>query len=474
MVNATPGASHSITIRLEIENVPGQFAKVASVVGDLGGNMGAVDIVGVKKNVIIRDLTIDTSNEDHAAEIVEAVKQMSGINVRNVSDRVFLLHLGGKISVENKIPLNTRDALSMAYTPGVARVCMAIAEDRNAAYNLTIKSNSVAIVTDGTAVLGLGDIGPEAAMPVMEGKAMLFKEFAGVDAYPICLDTKDPDEIVRTVQLLSPGFGGINLEDISAPRCFEIEKRLKTLVDIPVFHDDQHGTAVVVTAALINSLKIVKKKVDEIRIVVLGVGAAGVACTKMMMHLGVKDIIGVDSTGIIYSGRTKGMNPIKEWFAENTNPNKIQGDIYDAAKGADVFLGLSGPNLFPLDALKSMNSDSIVFALANPDPEITPEEAHGHCRIMATGRSDYPNQINNVLCFPGMFRGALNVRATDINEEMKLAAAHSIANTIPDDELSEEYVVPSVFDRRVFTQVADAVTKTAIETGVAQRKTHEK
>ncbi|RJP34242.1 MAG: NAD-dependent malic enzyme [Candidatus Omnitrophota bacterium] len=474
MPDIPAGPSHRITIRLEIDNRPGQFAKVATVIGDLGGNLGAVDIVSVGKGFLIRDLTIDTRGEDHAANIVAAVKKIQGIKIRNVSDRVFLLHLGGKITVQNKIPVNTRDALSMAYTPGVARVCRAIAEDRSAVYNLTIKRNTVGIVTDGTAVLGLGDIGPEAAMPVMEGKAMLFKEFGDVDAFPICLKTKETEEIIRIVEAISPGFGGINLEDISAPRCFEIEERLKERLDIPVFHDDQHGTAVVVSAALINAMKLVHKTMSEIKVVILGVGAAGVACTKMMMNMGVRHIIGVDRAGIVYQGREKGMNVAKQWFAENTNHENLQGSIVDAAKGADVFLGLSGPNTFPLEALKLMARDPVVFALANPDPEISPEEAAGHCRIMATGRSDYPNQINNVLCFPGIFRGALNVQASDINEEMKVAAARAIADTIPVGELTEEYIIPSVFDRRVFKSVANAVAKAAIETGVAKRKRKQK
>jgi malate dehydrogenase (oxaloacetate-decarboxylating) len=447
---------------------------LATVIGELGGNLGAVDLVNVKKDCMVRDLTIDTRDEEHAERITAAVHAMEGVVVRHVSDRVFLLHLGGKITVQSKMPLKTRDALSMAYTPGVARVCKAIAKDRSAAYNLTIKGNSVAIVTDGTAVLGLGDIGPEAGMPVMEGKAMLFKEFGGVDAYPICLNTKDPDEIVRIVQAIAPGFGGINLEDISAPRCFEIETRLKELLDIPVFHDDQHGTAVVVTAALINALKVVQKPIETIKVVVMGIGAAGIACAKMMMQLGVKHIVGLDSKGIVYKGRKEGMNLMKAWFAEHTNSAGIQGDIFTAAQGADLFLGLSGPNLFPLAALKTMNPDPIVFALANPDPEITPDEAEGHCRIMATGRSDYPNQINNVLCFPGIFRGALNVRASDINEAMKLAAARAIAETIPEENLTEEYIIPSVFDARVFENVAKAVSQAAIESGVVHRKVEEK
>ncbi len=468
------GPSHRFTIRVDIDNVPGQFGKIATAIGELGGNIGAVDIASVKKGILVRDITVDARDENHVEAIVEGVKSVPGVKVRNVSDRVFLMHLGGKIRIQNKVPLDTRNALSMAYTPGVARVCMAIAKDRSAAYNLTIKRNSVAIVTDGTAVLGLGDIGPEAAMPVMEGKAMLFKEFGDVDAYPICLNTKDPDEIIRITEAISPGFGGINLEDISAPRCFEIEERLKERLDIPVFHDDQHGTAVVVVAALINALKIVKKPISDIKVVILGVGAAGVACTKMMMKLGVRHIVGLDSKGIIYKGRQEGMNPMKERFAETTNEEGLQGDIFTAAARSDVFLGLSGPNLFPLDALKTMNENPIVFALANPDPEISPHEALGHCRIMATGRSDFPNQINNVLCFPGIFRGALNVQATDINEDMKLAAAQAIADTIPENEIAEEYIIPSVFDKRVFKTVAHAVAKAAIDTGMARRKTEEK
>ncbi len=470
MSDMSTGPSHSITIRLEIQNVPGQLGKVATTIGELGGDLGAVDIVSVLKGILVRDLTVYARDDDHADRIVEGLKELEGIKVRSVSDRVFLLHLGGKIRVENKVPLKTRDALSMAYTPGVARVCRAIADDKSAAYNLTIKKNTVAIVSDGTAVLGLGDIGPEAAMPVMEGKAMLFKEFGEVDAFPICLNTKDPDEIVRFVAALTPGFGGINLEDISAPRCFEIEERLKGLIDIPVFHDDQHGTAVVVLAALINALKLVHKTMSDIRVVVMGVGAAGMACTKMMIEAGVRKIVGVDRAGIVYKGREDDMNVAKKWFAENTNPKGLQGTIHDAAKGADVFLGLSGPNTFPLEALTSMNRDSIVFALANPEPEIAPEIAMEHCRIMATGRSDYPNQINNVLCFPGIFRGALNVQAKEINETMKVAAARAIADTIPTKELSEEYIIPSVFDRRVFKSVSNAVAKAAIDTGVARRK----
>ncbi|MDP8952030.1 MAG: NAD-dependent malic enzyme [Actinomycetota bacterium] len=378
------------------------------------------------------------------------------------------MHLGGKVEVRPKMPVRTRDDLSMAYTPGVARVCRAIAEDPERAFNLTIKRNTVAVVSDGTAVLGLGDIGPRAAMPVMEGKAMLFKEFAGVDAFPICLETKDPDEIVETVKRIAPAFGGINLEDISAPRCFEIEERLKGELDIPVFHDDQHGTAVVVLAALINSLKIVGKKMENLKVVVNGIGAAGVACAKILLSAGVKNIIGRDSKGIVHADRG-GLNASKRWFAAYTNPEGRTGGLGEAVEGADLFLGLSVPGILTADHLDSMAEDPIIFAMANPVPEIMPELALGKARIMATGRSDYPNQINNVLCFPGIFRGALDVRAHQISEEMKLAAARAIAGVIPQETLSEDYVVPSVFDERVAPAVAETVAQAAKESGVARR-----
>ena len=377
------------------------------------------------------------------------MKEIPGVKVVNVSDRTFLMHLGGKIEVHNKIPVKTRNDLSMAYTPGVARVCMAISKDVKKSFSLTIRRNAVAVVSDGTAVLGLGDIGPEAAMPVMEGKAMLFKEFAGIDAWPICLNTKDPEEIIRVVKALEPTFGGINLEDISAPRCFEIEERLKAEMGIPVFHDDQHGTAVVVLAALLNSLKVVKKRIEDMKIVVAGVGASGVACSKIIMNAGARNIIGVDRIGAIYKGRKQHMNFMKDWYAEHTNPFNEKGKLSDVISGADLFLGLAGPGLITVEDLKKMAKDPIVFAMANPDPEIMPEEAAPYVRIMATGRSDYPNQINNVLCFPGIFRGALDSRATCINEEMKLAAAYAIASCVGKEELSEDYIIPSVFNRKV-------------------------
>ena len=379
------------------------------------------------------------------------------------------MHIGGKIEVNSKHDIKNRDDLSMAYTPGVARVCKAIANDPEKAYQLTIKRNTIAVVTDGTAVLGLGDIGPKAAMPVMEGKAMLFKDFAGVDAFPICLDTKDTDEIIETVKRIAPAFGGINLEDISAPRCFEIENRLKAELPIPVFHDDQHGTAIVLTAALINALKIVKKRPSKLKVVVAGVGAAGVACTRMLQDLGVTNIIGCDRKGALVSSRTD-LNAAKQAYADSTNPKAESGSISDIIKGADVFVGLSGPDVLSVDDIKNMAKKPIVFAMSNPIPEILPEDAAPHVAIMATGRSDYPNQINNVLAFPGVFRGALNVRATDINQEMNLAAAYAIANVIDDANLTADYIIPSVFDASVAKEVAKAVMQAAYKTGVAQKQ----
>jgi malate dehydrogenase (oxaloacetate-decarboxylating) len=442
---------------------------LATAIGRAGGDIGAIDIVSVGNDYITRDVTVAAISSEHGDEIVAAVREIDGIDVINVSDRTFLMHLGGKIEVVSKTPLKTRTDLSMAYTPGVARICEAIHKDADKAFTLTIKKNTVAVVTDGTAVLGLGDIGPAAAMPVMEGKAMLFKEFAGVDAFPICLNTKDPDEIVRTVKAISPAFGGINLEDISAPRCFEIEERLQEGLDIPVFHDDQHGTAVVVLAALINALKIVGKNMSGIKVVVNGVGAAGVACTKIIMAAGVRNVIGCDQAGAIYLGRGERMNGIKDWYAKNTNPNHEQGSIHDVIKGADVFLGLSVPGVIDEKDLQQMAEKPIVFAMANPTPEIMPEEAAPYVAVMATGRSDYPNQINNVLCFPGIFRGALACRASRINEEMKLAAAHAIAGIISASELYPEYIVPSVFDKRVAEAVAREVEEAAHHTGIARR-----
>jgi Malic enzyme len=462
-------ASFSATIRVRLADAPGSFARLAEAIGEAGGSLGAIDLVRVEKGIKIRDVTVDASDSDHLARIVESVRAVEGVEVERVSDRTFLMHLGGKIEMRSKVPVKTRDDLSMAYTPGVARICMAINADRDSAWNLTIKQNTVAVVSDGTAVLGLGDIGPEAAMPVMEGKALLFKEFGGVDSWPICLDTKDTDEIVAIVKAIAPGFGGINLEDISAPRCFEIEARLRAELDIPVFHDDQHGTAMVVLAALLNSLKVVKKRIEDMKIVVAGVGASGVACSKIIMNAGARNIIGVDRIGAIYKGRKQHMNFMKDWYAEHTNPFNEKGKLSDVISGADLFLGLAGPGLITVDDLKKMSKAPIVFAMANPDPEIMPEEAAPFVRIMATGRSDYPNQINNVLCFPGIFRGALDSRATCINEEMKLAAAYAIASCVGKEELSEDYIIPSVFNRKVAPIVAKEVSRAAHRTKVARR-----
>ncbi|MFA7369670.1 MAG: malic enzyme-like NAD(P)-binding protein, partial [Kiritimatiellales bacterium] len=411
---------------------------------------------------------INTRDSAHQQEIIQALDNAEGTRVVSADEVTFRSHIGGKIAVTSKLDLTAKGALAIAYTPGVGRVCMAINENVARADALTVKKNMVAVVSDGTAVLGLGDIGPEAGMPVMEGKAMLFKEFGGVDAFPICLATKDTEEIIRTVKLLAPTFGGINLEDISAPRCFEIEERLKAEMDIPVFHDDQHGTAVVSLAALYNALKITGKKMENLKVIVNGVGAAGVACSKIMLSAGVKNLIGFDRTGAIYRGRKDGMNPVKEWFAQHTNPENEKGTLREAMKGADLFLGVSAPGCITADDLKNMAKDPIVFAMANPIPEIMPEIAKPYVRIMATGRSDYPNQINNVLCFPGIFKGALRCRASAISEGMKLAAARAIASLVSDDQLSENFIIPSVFDRRVADVVADEVERVARAEGLAR------
>lgn len=469
-MRTTPSPSYSITLRLEILNKVGMFGKIGTAIGEVGGDIGAVDIVRVGKGVIVRDITVNARDEAHEKDIVDAVRKIEGVRIIHVSDRTFLLHHGGKIEIHNRVPVKNRDDLSRVYTPGVARVCMAIHHDRERAYRFTIKRNSVAIVTDGSAVLGLGDIGPEAAMPVMEGKAMLFKEFANIDAFPICLSTRDTEEIIKTVKYISPAFGGINLEDISSPRCFEIEERLKQELDIPVFHDDQHGTAVVILAAVINAVKVVGKQLERLKIVILGAGAAGTACCKIFKEVGIIDIIVCDREGAIYRGRKGHMNPVKIWLSENTNPRMIKGSLSDAMDGADIFIGVSAPNLIKVDDIKRMASDLIVFVLANPEPEIAPEDASPHVRVLATGRSDYPNQINNMLCFPGLFRGLLDSRARTVNEEIKLAAARAIASIVDEKELSEDYIVPSIFDRRVVTTVAAGVSDAAYRTGVARRE----
>jgi malate dehydrogenase (oxaloacetate-decarboxylating) len=471
-VASTPSAQYSLTLRVEIEHRPGMLGRVASAIGEAGGTIGAVDLVQVQRDHTIRDITVETGDASDWPRLTAAVDAVSGARVLDTTDRTFLLHVGGKIEIRNKSPLKTRDDLSMAYTPGVARVCRAIFDDPDKAFQYTIKRNTVAVVSDGTAVLGLGDIGPRAAMPVMEGKAMLFKEFAGVDAFPICLDTRDVDEIVAVVRALAPGFGGVNLEDISAPRCFEIEERLIEALDIPVFHDDQHGTAVVVLAALLNALRLTRRSISDLRIVIVGLGAAGVAVTRILLEAGARHIIGVDSRGAVSVERSDyldgSMPSVKRALAPATNPERRSGSVVDVLEGADLLIGLSGARLIDASALARMNPDPIVFALANPDPEVAPEEALKYVSILATGRSDYPNQINNVLCFPGLFRGALDVRATRITEPMKTTAARAIADIVSDDELREDYIIPSVFNREVAPAVAAAVAAEARASGTAE------
>jgi malate dehydrogenase (oxaloacetate-decarboxylating) len=470
-VSATPSAQYRLNIRVKLEDSSGILGRVTSAIGEAGGIVAAVDLVEVHGPHSLRDIVVDASGRAHWELILAAIGAIDGAEVIDTTDRTFLLHVGGKIEQHNKHPLKTRDDLSMAYTPGVARVCHAIHDDPDKAFQYTIKRNTVAVISDGTAVLGLGDIGPRAAMPVMEGKCCLFKEFANVDAFPICLDTKDPDEIVRTVKLMAPGFGGINLEDISAPRCFEIEQRLIDELDIPVFHDDQHGTAVVVMAALLNAVKLTGRNLTDLRVLVIGLGAAGVAVTKIMLAAGVSHIVGADSQGALHVQREDYLNdkmtPIKRWYAESTNPDCRAGKPADVIDGADLVIGLSGARVLPAESLARMNKDAMVFAMANPNPEINPEEAAPYVRIMATGRSDYPNQINNVLCFPGIFRGALDVRAPQITEPMKMAAAQAIAAIISESELREDYIIPSVFNRDVAPAVAAAVAEQARQAGTA-------
>jgi malate dehydrogenase (oxaloacetate-decarboxylating) len=455
-------------LRLRLPSQPGMLGRVTTAIGDAGGDIGMVRIVTESRDETVREITVDARDTPHEQEIAAAVRAVPDVELLQVTDCTFAMHEGGKIAVASKVPLRTRADLSMAYTPGVARVCMAVHDDPLRAYSLTIKRNTVAVVSDGTAVLGLGDIGPEAAMPVMEGKAMLFKEFGGVDAFPLCLSTKDPEEIIATVKAVAPTFGGINLEDISAPRCFEIEDRLKAELDIPVFHDDQHGTAVVVLAALYNALRLVDKSMEDLKVVVSGVGAAGVACSKILMQAGVRNIIGCDRSGAIYAGRTENMNTMKEWYARHTNPDGLRGKLAEVMSGADLFLGVSGPGTLSVGAVKRMADRAIVFAMANPVPEIMPEDAAPYVAVMATGRSDYPNQINNVLAFPGIFRGALDCRATAITESMKVAAARAIAGIVTDEELSPECIIPSPFNPAVAPAVAAAVIAAAIADGVAR------
>lgn len=456
-----------IIVRLELDHEQASFGDVAGAISQAGGDITSIDVISSGKGSSIRDITVDTGDQEEAT-VVQALRKLQGVKLINVSDRTFLMHLGGKIAIEPTLPIRNRDDLSQVYTPGVAKVCAAIHESQSKAYSLTIKRNTVAVITDGTAVLGLGDIGPYAAAPVMEGKAMLFKQLAGVDAFPICLDTTDSEEIIRTIKAVSPIFGGINLEDISSPRCFEIERRLAEELDIPVFHDDQHGTAVVVTAGLINALKVVGKEMNEVRVVVSGVGAAGVCICKMLLAAGVTKLVPVDKEGAIVNGG-KYDHPMWQWLAQQPQVEMQSGSLQEVLRGADVFIGVSTGGLLTGEHIKTMNERPIVFALANPVPEVKPEEALAHAAVMATGRSDYPNQINNVLVFPGVFRGALDCRAKEINEPMKLAAAEAIASAVSDMERNEQYIIPSIFNDHVVPLVRKAIVQAAIATKVARR-----
>ena len=458
MASTSPG--YGITIRVEGAPELQPVALVTATVTSAGATITALDVVESHLDRVVVDITCDTIDKDHAQEINSALAAHAGLTVRKVSDRTFLLHLGGKLEIASKVPLKTRDDLSRAYTPGVARICQAIVDDPSDVRRLTMKRNTVAVVTDGSAVLGLGNIGPAAALPVMEGKAVLFKRFADIDAWPVCLDTQDVDEIVRTVQLLAPVYGGINLEDISAPRCFEVEARLRELLDIPVFHDDQHGTAIVVLAALRNSLRLVNKKLEDVKIVMSGAGAAGTAIARLLVLSGAKNIIAFDKDGVICKS-SAGEGDMRRWFIENSNPTDFQGDIHQAMQSADVFIGVSAPDVLTESDVASMAKGSIVFALANPTPEIDPAIARKYATVVATGRSDQPNQINNVLAFPGIFRGLLDAGATKISDELLVAAADAIADCVSESQLNASFIVPSVFDPQVVTKVAAAVKKTS-------------
>lgn len=459
---------NSIIIRLEMKTKTINFGEVASAISIAGGDIVAIDVISTNQDVTVRDLTVAITDSEQNKRIIDQVRKLDGVTIINVSDRTFLLHLGGKIEITPKTPINNREDLSRVYTPDVARICTAIAEEPHKAYSLTIKRNTVAVVSDGSAVLGLGNIGPEAAMPVMEGKAMLFKQFAGVDAFPLCLQTQDTEEIIRTIKAISPAFGGINLEDISSPRCFEIEERLNKELDIPVFHDDQHGTAVVLYAGLINALKLAGKTLENSKIVICGIGAAGVACSNILLSAGAKRLIGVDRDGALVRTAVYD-NPVWQSYAQRTNPELEEGTLHEVLKGADVFIGVSRGNLLTREHILTMAKDPIVFAMANPIPEIMPNVIEDIVAVAATGRSDYPNQINNVLCFPGIFRAALDCRASVINEEMKLAAAIAIASSISDEERTRHYIIPSVFNDRVVKSIRERVIEAAIQTGVARR-----
>lgn len=465
---ALPAISFTVVMRIDMPNEPGAFGILTNAIGDAGGTIAAVDMHSVTRTRMVRDVTVHVASDAVANEVRAAVEAIDGARIVSASDSTFLAHLGGKIRVEPKIPVKNRQDLSIVYTPGVARVSMAIAADPSKAFQLTIKRNSVAVVSDGTAVLGLGDIGPLGALPVMEGKAMLFRQFADIDAFPICLDTKDVDEIVETVVRIAPVFGGINLEDISAPRCFEVEERLIEALDIPVMHDDQHGTAVVILAALINAARVVGKRLEDLTVVVAGSGAAGTATIKMLLGAGVRDVIPVDRSGAL-NRDDRYENPHWRWLAEHCNRENRRGTLAEVLRGVDVFVGVSAPGILRPDYVAAMARDPIVFAMANPTPEIMPDVAAPVAAVVATGRSDFPNQVNNLLAFPGIFRGALDVRARRITEKMKLAAAYAIAAIVGDDERNPEYIIPSVFDVRVVDAVAKAVATAAVDEGTARR-----
>ncbi|MDQ0898123.1 NAD-dependent malic enzyme [Paenibacillus sp. V4I7] len=462
----------SIILRVELQTEAVHFGQLITVITENGGDVIAIDVIQSGPNWTVRDITVTSSEQAQLEAVAEAIKLLQGVKLVHVSDRTFLLHLGGKIEMKPKVPIQNRDDLSRVYTPDVARVCMAIHEKQENAYKLTIKRNTVAVVSDGSAVLGLGNIGPYAAMPVMEGKAMLFKQLADVDAFPICLDTQNTEEIIATIKNLAPAFGGINLEDISSPRCFEIEERLREELDIPVFHDDQHGTAVVLYAGLINALKVVGKSINEAKVVICGIGAAGIACSNILLAAGVKELIGVDREGALVSS-TSYSNPIWNWYAERTNPNRLTGSLHEIIEGADVFIGLSSGGVLKRVDVERMAPHPIVFVMANPTPEIHPDEIEDIAGVIATGRSDFPNQINNVLCFPGIFRAALDCQATTINEEMKLAASAAIASVVAPQELNKLYIIPSVFNQEVVRRIRTGVIEAAIRTGVARRMPRE-
>jgi malate dehydrogenase (oxaloacetate-decarboxylating) len=466
MARLTPSAGTSLNLRVRLTDIPGSLGKFATAVGECGGDIRTVDLVQLDEASSDWDFWVYCADSDHTDELLQVIDSLDNAELLSSDDRTFLLHEGGKLEIRSKLALRNRDDLAMAYTPGVGRVSSAIAEDLEKVWTYTGRGNAVAVVTDGSAVLGLGDIGPEAALPVMEGKAILFKAFANIDAYPICLRARDPEKIIAAVEAISPTFGGINLEDISAPRCFEIEETLTTRLPIPVFHDDQHGTAIVTLAALHNALKVTDRRMEDCRVVILGMGAAGIACGRLLLQAGVEDIIGADRAGVIHRGRTENMNPQKQWFAENTNLSGVTGGVEDALRGATVFLGVSGPGLVKSDWIAEMAPNPIVFAMANPIPEVMPEDIAAHVGVMATGRSDYPNQINNVLAFPGVFRGLLDVRAEVITDKAKLAAARALADVVPEEALSPRHIIASAFDPHVCPAVAAAVRGAVVSRNV--------